>query len=58
MSNTTSSRSSTRRLAEGGICIALALVLSYIKTPIGMSFGGFGGSITLVMIPLILFNLR
>ena len=58
MSNTTSSRSSTRRLAEGGICIALALVLSYIKIPIGLSFGGFGGSINLVMIPLILFAVR
>ena len=54
MSNT-STHSSTRRLAEGGICIALALVLSYIKIPIGLSFGGFGGSINLVMIPLILF---
>ena len=54
MSNT-STHSSTRRLAEGGICIALALVLSYIKIPIDLSFGGFGGSINLVMIPLILF---
>ena len=58
MSNTTSSRTSTRRLAEGGICIALALVLSYIKIPIGLSFGGFGGSINLVMIPLILYAVR
>lgn len=57
MSNT-STHSSTRRLAEGGICIALALVLSYIKIPIGLSFGGFGGSITLVMVPLILFAVR
>ena len=57
MSNT-SSKSNTRRLAEGGICIALALVLSYIKIPIGLSFGGFGGSINLVMIPLILFAAR
>ena len=54
--STTSSHSTTRRLAEGGICIALALVLSYIKIPI--SFGGFGGSINLVMIPLILFAAR
>ena len=38
MSNT-STHSSTRRLAEGGICIALALVLSYIKIPIDLSFG-------------------
>ena len=46
MSNT-STHSSTCRLTEGGICIALALVLSYLKIPIGLSFGGFGGSITL-----------
>lgn len=58
MSTTTSSRTATRRLAEGGICIALALVLSYIKIPIDLSFGGFGGSINLVMIPLILFAVR
>ena len=57
MSNT-STHSSTRRLTEGGICIALALVLSYLKIPIGLSFGGFGGSITLVMVPLILFAVR
>lgn len=49
---------STRRLAEGGICIALSLVLSYLKIPIGVSFGGFGGSINLVMLPLILFAVR
>ena len=30
MSNT-STHSSTRRLTEGGICIALALVLSYLQ---------------------------
>ncbi len=58
MNSTASSRTATRRLAEGGICIALALVLSYIKIPIGLSFGGFGGSINLVMIPLILFAVR
>lgn len=57
MSNT-STHSSTRRLNEGGICIALDLVLSYLKIPIGLSFGGFGGSITLVMVPLILFAVR
>ena len=57
MSNT-STHSTTRRLTEGGICIALALVLSYLKIPIGLSFGGFGGSITLVMVPLILFAVR
>lgn len=58
MNNQTSTRTTTRRLTEGGICIALALVLSYIKIPIGVSFGGFGGSINLVMLPLILFAVR
>lgn len=59
MSNqTVSTRTTTRRLTEGGICIALALVLSYLKIPIGVSFGGFGGSINLVMLPLLLFAVR
>lgn len=49
---------SVRCLAEGGICIALAIALSYLKIPIGLAFGGFGGSIDLVMIPLIVFAVR
>jgi len=48
----------TSMLAEGGVCIAMSLALSYLKIPIGLSFGGFGGSIDLVMIPLILFAVR
>ena len=48
----------TLMLAEGGVCIALSLALSYLKIPIGLSFGGFGGSIDLVMIPLIIFAVR
>ena len=48
----------TRMLAEGGVCIAMSLALSYLKIPVGLSFGGFGGSIDLVMIPLILFAVR
>ncbi|MBO4854309.1 MAG: energy-coupled thiamine transporter ThiT [Oscillospiraceae bacterium] len=48
----------TRMLAEGGVCIAMSLALSYLKIPIGLSFGGFGGSIDLVMIPLIVFAVR
>lgn len=58
MNQTKDSRSATRRLAEGGICVALAIALSYFKIPIGMTFGGFGGSIDLVMIPLILYAVR
>ncbi len=49
---------SARCLAEGGICIALSLALSYLKIPIMSGFGGFGGSIDFVMIPLILFAVR
>ncbi len=44
----------TRALTECAVLTALAIVLSYIKIPIGLSFGGFGGSIDLVMIPLII----
>ena len=48
----------TLMLAEGGVCIALSLALSYLKIPIGLTFGAFGGSIDLVMIPLIIFAVR
>ena len=48
----------TLMLAEAGVCIALSLALSYAKIPIGLTFGGFGGSIDLVMIPLIVFAVR
>ncbi len=48
----------TLMLAEGGVCIAMSLALSYLKIPIGLTFGAFGGSIDLVMIPLILFAVR
>ena len=51
-------RSTVRILVEGGICIAMSIALSYLKIPIGMEFGGFGGSIDLVMIPLIIFAMR
>ena len=44
-----------RTTCEGAVLVALALALSYLKIPIGLAFGGFGGSIDLVMIPLIVF---
>lgn len=44
-----------RIVCEGAICVALALVLSYLKIPIGGGFGGWGGSIDLVMLPLIVY---
>ena len=48
----------TRMLTEGALCVALSLALSYFKIPTGLSFGGFGGSIDLVMVPLIIFAHR
>ncbi len=48
----------TRMLTEGALCVALSLALSYFKIPTGLSFGGFGGSIDLVMVPLIIFAYR
>lgn len=44
-----------RIVCEGAVLVALSLALSYLKIPIGLVFGGFGGSIDLVMIPLILY---
>jgi thiamine transporter len=44
-------RRRTQILTEGGICIALALALSYVKIKVGAQ----GGSISFVMIPLIFF---
>jgi thiamine transporter len=44
-----------RCIAEGAVMVALALALSYLKIPTGLAFGGFGGSIDLVMIPLIVY---
>ena len=49
---------SLRPLCESAVFTALALALSYLKIPTGMAFGGFGGSIDLVMIPLILCAVR
>lgn len=54
----TKQKRNIRTMAEGGVCIALAIALSYLKIPIGLEFGGFGGSIDLVMIPLIVFAMR
>ena len=51
-------RQKLRCICEGAICIALALVLSYLKIPIGGGFGGWGGSVDLVMLPLIVFAYR
>ncbi len=45
-------------LCEGAIMVAAAFGLSFLKIPIGVAFGAFGGSIDLVMIPLIIYALR
>ena len=50
--------SKVRMVAEAGVCIALAIALSFFKIPIGLNFGGFGGSIDLVMIPLVIFAVK
>lgn len=47
-----------RCICEGAIFVAAAIVLSYLKIPVGFSLGGFGGSIDLVMVPLIFFAVR
>lgn len=47
-----------RALTESAVLTGLALALSYLEIPIGFAFGGFGGSINLVMIPLILCAMR
>ena len=54
----TMKRQQLRRICEGAVFIAAALALSYLKIPIGLNFGGFGGSIDLVMIPLVFYAVR
>ena len=41
-------------LAEGGLCLALALALSYLKIPVA----ALGGSVDFVLVPLIVFACR
>ena len=48
-------RTLTRTLCEGALFMAAALALSYLKIPVGLVFGGFGGSVDLVMLPLLVF---
>lgn len=45
-------------LSEASLSVALSFVLSYLKIPIGLEFGGFGGSIDFVMVPLLLCGYR
>ena len=58
MTEKKNNRTPVRCLTEGGISVALALALSYLKIPVMAGFGGFGGSIDFVMIPLIVFAVR
>lgn len=51
-------RTQLRILCEGAIMVAAAIALSYLKVPIGLSFGGWGGSLDLVMLPIIVFSIR
>ena len=47
-----------RALTECALLTALALALSYLEIPIGFAFGGFGGSVSLAMLPMVLCALR
>ncbi len=48
-------KSTTMKVVMGAVFVALALALSYLKIPVGAGWGGFGGSIDLVMVPLIVY---
>ncbi|MBQ3405561.1 MAG: energy-coupled thiamine transporter ThiT [Oscillospiraceae bacterium] len=48
----------TKIVCEAAVMTALALALSYVKIPIGLAFGGFGGSIDFVMIPILVLAIR
>ena len=53
--NTNKKRSTpVRTLAEGGIAVALSIALSYVEIQLGTQ----GGSVDIVMVPLIVFALR
>jgi len=52
------SREKLLTLCEGAVFTAAALALSYLEIPTGVAFGGFGGSIDFVMIPIIVFAAR
>jgi len=45
-------------ICEAAVLTAASLALSYLKIPLGFTFGGFGGSVDLVMIPIILLAVR
>ena len=50
--------SGVKVLTEGAIMVAAALVLSLLKIPIHLMFGGFGGSIDFAMVPLVFYAVR
>lgn len=54
MENTKKRNKTLLAMCEGGIMIALSLALSYIDIPLGTQ----GGSVDIVMVPLMLFALR
>ncbi len=47
-------RKSIKALLESAMLATLSIALSSLKIPIGVGFGGFGGSVDLVMVPIIL----
>lgn len=51
----TSQKKQIRMLTEGALVVAIAMVLSYIKIPTGLQYGG---TIGFVMVPIILYASR
>jgi len=45
-------------LCEAALMVAASYALSFAKIPTGLAFGGFGGSIDFVMIPLLVLAVR
>lgn len=45
-------------LCEAALMVAAAYALSFVKVPIGLAFGGFGGSIDFVMLPILVLAVR
>ena len=45
-------------LCEAALMVAAAYALSFVKVPLGLAFGGFGGSIDFVMLPILVLAVR
>lgn len=45
-------------LCEAALMVAASYVLSFLEIPVGVAFGGFGGSINFVMLPILVLAVR